>query len=128
MKNNAGIMMYYEKIKEESKDRNSEICDWINFIISKQIEINDKKLNYLADKLIEAGIIKENFLNNIDIDNEYDEILECLTFIENLNNSDSDIIFTELNDLSTKIQWAEYNGESMLMKLQQEMNEKIQYL
>ena len=128
MKNNAVIMMYYEKIKEDSKERNSEICDWINLIISKQIEINDKKLNYLADKLIEAGIIKENFLNNIDIDNEYDEILECLTFIENLNNSDSDIIFTELNDLSTKIQWAEYNGESMLMKLQQEMNEKIQYL
>lgn len=128
MKNNAVIMMYYEKIKEESKDRNSEICDWINFIISKQIEINDKKLNYLADKLIEAGIIKENFLNNIDIDNEYDEILECLTFIENLNNSDSDIIFTELYDLSSKIQWAEYNGETMLMKLQQEMNEKIQYL
>ena len=128
MKNNAVIMMYYEKIKEESKDRNSEICDWINFIISKQIEINDKKLNYLADKLIEAGIIKENFLNNIDIDNEYDEILECLTIIENLNNSDSDIIFTELYDLSSKIQWAEYNGETMLMKLQQEMNEKIQYL
>lgn len=128
MKNNAVIMMYYEKIKEESKDRNSEICDWINFIISKQIEINDKKLNYLADKLIEAGIIKENFLNDIDIDNEYDEILECLTFIENLNNSDSDIIFTELYDLSSKIQWAEYNGETMLMKLQQEMNEKIQYL
>ena len=121
-------MMYYEKIKEDSKERNSEICDWINLIISKQIEINDKKLNYLADKLIEAGIIKENFLNDIDIDNEYDEILECLTFIENLNNSDSDIIFTELYDLSTKIQWAEYNGESMLMKLQQEMNEKIQYL
>lgn len=128
MKNNAVIMMYYEKIKEESKDRNSEICDWINFIISKQIEINDKKLNYLANKLIEAGIIKENFLNDINIDNEYEEILENLTFIENLLNSDSDIIFTELNDLSTKIQWAEYNGESMLMKLQQEMNEKIQYL
>ena len=120
--------MYYEKIKEESKEKNSIIWDCINTIISKQIEINDKKLNYLANKLIEAGIIKENFLNNIDIDNEYDEILECLTFIENLNNSDSDIIFTELNDLSTKIQWAEYNGESMLMKLQQEMNEKIQYL
>ena len=128
MKNNAVIMMYYEKIKEESKEKNSIIWDCINTIISKQIEINDKKLNYLANKLIETGIIKENFLNDINIDNEYEEILENLTFIENLLNSDSDIIFTELNDLSTKIQWAEYNGESMLMKLQQEMNEKIQYL
>ena len=75
MKNNAVIMMYYEKIKEESKEKNRIIWDCINTIISKQIEINDKKLNYLANKLIEAGIIKENFLNDINIDNEYEEIL-----------------------------------------------------
>ncbi len=121
-------MNNYKNTRDEFEVRNDVLYECIWAIIKKQWEINDKKFDFLANKLIEAGILKENFQNEVDISNEEEKIDENIKFIYKTLNLYSNTIFTELNDLFNKLKWVESNSEVMLMDLEQEINERLEYL
>lgn len=127
-KNSVVMMNNYKNTRDEFEVRNDVLYECIWAIIKKQWEINDKKFDFLANKLIEAGILKENFQNEVDISNEEEKIDENIKFIYKTLNLYSNTIFTELNDLFNKLKWVESNSEVMLMDLEQEINERLEYL
>ena len=126
-KNSVVMMNNYKNRIEEFEVRNDVLYDCIWAIIKKEINAMDKKFDFLANKLIEAGILEENFLNEVDISNE-EEIDENIKFIYETLNLYSNTIFTELNDLFEELQWVKYNSEVMLMDLEEEINERLEYL